>query len=99
MSRAVRFEQYGGVEVLEVVEVEPPEPGDGQMLVRVRAAGINPFETKLRSGVFRRDIKLSFPAAEGSDLAGVVERVGPGVTAFAPGDEIFGTTSQTWKPR
>lgn len=94
MSRAVRFEQYGGVEVLEVVEVEPPELGDGQLLVRVRAAGINPFEAKLRSGVFRDDIKLAFPAAEGSDLAGVVEQIAPGVMAFAPGDEIFGTTSK-----
>jgi len=94
MPRAVRFEQYGGVEVLDVVEVDPPEPGDGQMLVRVRAAGINPFETKLRSGMFQEAIKLSFPAAQGSDFAGVVEKLGPNVDDFAPGDEVLGTTAK-----
>jgi len=94
MPRAVRFEQYGGVEVLDVVEVDPPEPGDGQMLVRVRAAGINPFETKLRSGMFQEAIKLSFPAAQGSDFAGVVEELGPNVDDFTPGDEVLGTTAR-----
>ena len=94
MARAVRFEQYGGVEVLNVVDVDPPEPGDGQMLVRVKAAGINPFETKLRSGLFEDEIRLSFPAAQGSDFAGVVERVGPDVDDFAAGDEVLGTTAK-----
>jgi NADPH:quinone reductase-like Zn-dependent oxidoreductase len=94
MPRAVRFEQYGGVEVLNVVDVDPPEPGDGQLLVRVKAAGINPFESKLRSGLFQGEIPLSFPAAEGSDLAGVVEAVGPNVDAFGPGDEVLGTTTK-----
>ena len=77
MPRGVRFEEYGGVDVLELVEVEPPELGDGQLMVRVRAAGINPFEAKLRSGLLRDDIPVSFPAAQGTDLAGVVERVDP----------------------
>ena len=94
MPRAVRFEEYGGVDVLELVEVEPPELGDGQLMVRVRAAGINPFEAKLRSGVLRDDIPVSFPAPQGTDLAGVVERVAPDVSDFAPGDEILGTTSK-----
>lgn len=92
MPRAVRFERYGGVEVLEVVEVDPPEIGDGQLLVRVRAAGINPFESKLRRGLFKDEIRVSFPAAQGSDFAGVIERVGPNVDDFAPGDEVLGTT-------
>ena len=94
MPRAVRFEQYGGVEVLEVVDVDPPEPGDGQLLVRVRAAGVNPFEAKLRSGVYADEIQVSFPAAEGSDFAGVVEQVGPNVDDFQPGDEVLGTTAK-----
>jgi NADPH:quinone reductase-like Zn-dependent oxidoreductase len=93
MARAVRFEQYGAAEVLEVVDVDPPELGDGQLLVRVRAAGINPFEAKLRDGTFRESIALSFPAAQGSDLAGVVEAVGPNVQEFAVGDEVLGTTA------
>jgi NADPH:quinone reductase-like Zn-dependent oxidoreductase len=94
MPRAVRFEQYGGVEVLEVVDVDPPELGDGQLLVRVRAAGVNPFEAKLRSGVFADEIQVSFPAAQGSDFAGVVEQVGPNVDDFQPGDEVLGTTAK-----
>jgi NADPH:quinone reductase-like Zn-dependent oxidoreductase len=94
MPRAVRFERYGGVDVLEVVDVDPPEPGDGQLLVRVRAAGINPFDAKLRSGVFEADIPLSFPAAQGNDVAGVVEAIGPGVEDFKPGDEVLGTTAK-----
>jgi NADPH:quinone reductase-like Zn-dependent oxidoreductase len=94
MSRAVRFERYGGVDVLEVVDVDPPKPADGQLLVRVRAAGINPFEAKLRSGAFRDDIPLSFPAAQGNDVAGVVEAIGPGVDDFAPGAEVLGTTAK-----
>jgi NADPH:quinone reductase-like Zn-dependent oxidoreductase len=94
MPRAVRFEEYGGVDVLELVEVEPPELGDGQLLVRVRAAGINPFEAKLRSGLLRDEIPISFPAAQGTDVAGIVERVAPDVTDFAVGDEVLGTTSK-----
>ncbi len=94
MPRAVRFEQYGGVDVLDVVDVEPPQLGDGQMLVRVRAAGINPFEAKLRSGLYRADIPLSFPAAQGSDFAGVVEQLGPGVQDFAAGDQVLGSAAK-----
>ncbi|HEX3804732.1 MAG TPA: NADP-dependent oxidoreductase [Solirubrobacteraceae bacterium] len=94
MPRAVRFEQYGGVEVLELAEVDPPDFGDGQLLIRVKAAGINPFEAKLRRGLMQADIPLSFPAAQGTDLAGVVEQIGPDVTDFALGDEILGTTSK-----
>jgi NADPH:quinone reductase-like Zn-dependent oxidoreductase len=94
MPRAVIFEQYGGVEVLDVVERDPPEPGEGQMLVRVRATGINPFEAKLRSGVYEGSIPVSFPAAQGNDFAGVVERLGAGIEGFAVGDDVFGTTAR-----
>ncbi len=92
--RAVRFERYGGVEVLDVVDVEEPVPGDGQMLVRVKATGINPFDSKLRSGFFEGKIPLSFPASQGNDFSGVVEQVGPDVDDFAPGDEVLGTTAK-----
>lgn len=92
MSRAVRFAQYGGIDVLQVVDVEDPVPGPGQLLVRVRAAGINPGEAKIREGLLHDRWPATFPSGQGSDLAGVVERVGDGVTAFAPGDEIIGYT-------
>jgi NADPH:quinone reductase-like Zn-dependent oxidoreductase len=94
MSRAVRFEQYGGIDVLNVDDVDPPEPGDGQILVRVKAAGVNPFDFKLRSGMFEQSIPLDFPALQGSEAAGVVERVGDGVSGFAVGDEVLGATAR-----
>jgi NADPH:quinone reductase-like Zn-dependent oxidoreductase len=92
MARAVRFDEYGGVDVLYVDEVDPPRPGPGQLLVRVKAAGINPGEAKIREGAMRERFPATFPSGEGSDLAGVVEAVGDGVTAFAPGDEVLGFT-------
>ena len=94
MSRAVRFEQYGGVGVLNVDNVDPPEPGDGQILLRVKAAGVNPFDAKLRSGAFQQSIPLTFPALQGSEAAGVVQRVGAGVSGFAAGDEVLGATAK-----
>src|SRR5690349_16063519 len=88
MSRAVRFEQYGGVDVLNVVDVEDPVPGPGQLLVRVRAAGINPGEAKIREGMLHERWPATFPSGQGSDLAGVVEAVGDGADGFQPGDEV-----------
>ena len=92
MSRAVRFEQYGGIDVLNVVDVEDPVAGPGELLVRVRAAGINPGEAKIRDGSLHSMWPATFPSGQGSDLAGVVEAVGEGVDGFAPGDEVIGWT-------
>ncbi|HEX3753180.1 MAG TPA: NADP-dependent oxidoreductase [Streptosporangiaceae bacterium] len=90
MPEAVRFDQYGGIEVLKVVEVPQPEPGPGQVLVQVKAAGINPGEAKIREGLLHSRWPATFPSGQGSDLAGVVAEAGPGVTAFKPGDEVLG---------
>ena len=92
MPKAVRFEEYGGVEVLNVAEVPMPEPGPGQVLVRVKAAGINPGEAKIREGLLHSRWPTTFPSGQGSDLAGVVARAGQGVTGFAAGDEVIGYT-------
>jgi len=92
MPKAVRFEEYGGVEVLNVVEVPMPEPGPGQVLVEVKAAGINPGEAKIRKGLLHSRWAATFPSGQGSDLAGVVAQTGPGVTGFAAGDEVIGFT-------
>ena len=73
MSKAVRFDDYGGIEVLEVRDVARPEPGHDQVLVAVRATGINPSEAKMRAGLVREMFPATFPSGEGSDLAGVVE--------------------------
>ena len=93
MPRAVRFDNYGGIEVLQVVEVDRPKPGPGKVLVRVKAAGINPGEASIRKGLFADRWPATFPSGLGSDLAGVVEEVGPGVSNVAVGDEVIGFTN------
>jgi NADPH:quinone reductase len=93
MSKAVRYDDYGGVDVLEVRDVERSEPGPGEVLVAVRAAGINPSEGKMRAGLVRNVFPATFPSGQGSDLAGVVEEVGAGVKSFAVGDEVIGFTN------
>jgi NADPH:quinone reductase-like Zn-dependent oxidoreductase len=90
MPRAVRLNEYGGIEVLQVVDVERPVPGPGEVLVRVKAAGINPGEASIRKGLFAKRWPTTFPSGQGSDLAGVVEEIGPGVAKVAKGDEIIG---------
>jgi NADPH:quinone reductase-like Zn-dependent oxidoreductase len=88
--KAVRFDDYGDVNVLKVEDVPVPDPGPGQVLVRVRAAGINPGEAKIREGLYAARWPATFPSGEGSDLAGVVDRLGSGVTTATPGDEVIG---------
>jgi NADPH:quinone reductase-like Zn-dependent oxidoreductase len=92
MSRAVRFDHYGGIDVLNVVAVQDPVAGPGQLLVRVKAAGINPGEAKIREGLLHERWPAAFPSGQGSDLAGVVEAVGDGVDGFQAGDEVIGFT-------
>src|SRR3954454_8654153 len=91
--KAVRFDEYGSVEVLEVRDVPRPEPGPDQVLVAVRAAGINPSEAAIRTGRVRDIFPATFPSGEGSDLAGVVEDVGAEVKGVAVGDEVIGYTN------
>jgi NADPH:quinone reductase-like Zn-dependent oxidoreductase len=90
--KAVRFDEYGGVEVLKVVDVPRPAPGAGQVLVQVKAAGINPGEAKIRDGLYASRWPATFPSGEGSDLAGIVAEAGPDVTGFSAGDEVIGWT-------
>jgi NADPH:quinone reductase-like Zn-dependent oxidoreductase len=92
MARAVRFDEYGGIDVLKVVEVPRPVPGPGQVVVQVKAAGINPGEAAIRKGLLADRWPATFPSGQGSDLAGVVAEIGAGVDAFAVGDEVLGFT-------
>lgn len=94
MPKAVRYDEYGGIDVLRVVDVERPVPGEGQVLVRVKAAGTNPGEAAVREGVFKDRWPSTFPSGQGSDLAGVVEETGPGAGDFSPGDEVIGFTHE-----
>ena len=93
MPRAVRFDKYGGLEVLQVVEVDRPIPGPGKALVRVKAAGINPGEASIRKGLFAGRWPATFPSGQGTDFAGIVEQAGPGVANVAVGDEVIGFTN------
>ena len=92
MPRAVRFSEYGGVDVLQVVDVDKPEPGPGEVVVKVEAASINPGESKIREGLMHAQFPATFPSGQGSDLAGTVDSVGEGVTGFTIGQEVFGFT-------
>ena len=92
MPKAVRYDNYGGVDVLNVVDVPRPVPGPGQVLVQVEAAGINPGEAKIRDGLLAEQWPSTFPSGQGSDLAGIVAETGPGVTGVAAGDEVIGYT-------
>ena len=92
MPKAVRFDQYGGLDVLEVRDVPRPVPGPGQVLVQVKAAGINPGEAKIREGLLDSLYPATFPSGQGSDLAGIIAETGPGVTGWTAGNEVIGWT-------
>ncbi|MBW8827434.1 MAG: NADP-dependent oxidoreductase [Acidobacteria bacterium] len=93
MPRALIFKEYGGPEHSAVADVAKPSPGAGQLLVAVKAAGVNPVDWKTREGLLRDFRPLDLPAVLGREASGLVEAVGPGVTGFAPGDEVFGATA------
>jgi NADPH:quinone reductase-like Zn-dependent oxidoreductase len=90
MSKAVQFDKFGDIDVLDVRDVERPAPGAGDVLVEVRAAGINPGEASIRKGLLKDIFPTTFPSGEGSDFAGVVVETGAGVDGFKAGDQVFG---------
>ncbi|MFJ2862405.1 NADP-dependent oxidoreductase [Kitasatospora sp. NPDC087314] len=90
MTKAIAFSEYGDVDVLRPTDIEVPAPGPGQVRVAVRAVGVNPLDHKVRSGSMAEIFPIAFPHVGGYELAGVVEAVGPDVTGWAPGDEVFG---------
>jgi NADPH:quinone reductase-like Zn-dependent oxidoreductase len=88
--KAAQFSQFGGPEVLEIVDLTDPHPGPGQVRIAVRAAGISGSDWKLRKGVL--NFGAGLPQTTGRDVAGVVDEVGEGVTDVAPGDRVFGVS-------
>lgn len=91
MAKVFGFSTYGGSEVQEFRDDPLPESGPAELLVAVRAAGVNPVDWKIRQGLLSGGAHLTSPAVLGSELAGVVEKVGGDVAGFAVGDEILGT--------
>ena len=91
--KAIQVYQFGGPEVLAVHEVPTPKPGPGEVLVRVRAAGVNPYDTYMRNGAY--PVKPALPYTPGSDAAGTIEAVGLGVTKVKPGDRVYTATTLT----
>lgn len=94
--KAIRVEEFGGPEVMKLVEVGRPSPGADELLIRIQAVGVNPVETYIRSGNYAR--KPALPFTPGNDGAGVVEAVGSGVSGIAPGDRVYtaGSVSGTY---
>lgn len=84
---AIVVRTFGEPDVLQLEDVDVPEPADGQVLVRLLAAGVNPVETYIRTGTYAR--RPALPYVPGTDGAGIVEQIAPGVTAFAPGDRVY----------
>jgi NADPH:quinone reductase-like Zn-dependent oxidoreductase len=97
--KAIVIHGYGSPEVLKYEDYQDPVPGPGQVLVKVAASSVNPFDFKVRSGAMKDFIPLTFPAVLGIDVSGVVESVGPGVTTFTPGDNVFAIASQAYATR
>src|ERR1043165_1616119 len=89
IMKAIRIHSYGGPEVLAQVEMQRPAPGANEVLIKVHAASVNPFDWKARAGYVKEFFPLTFPATLGSDVSGTVEELGPGVARFKRGDEVY----------
>jgi NADPH:quinone reductase-like Zn-dependent oxidoreductase len=94
--KAVQFAAYGGPEELQLVEVDEPHAGPGQVRIAVAAAGVNGIDWKIRAGYMREMMPLELPAGTGRDAAGVVDEVGDGVEDVAVGDPVFGSGPDTF---
>jgi len=92
--KAVKFDRYGDIDVLEVRDVSRPSPGPGEVQVEVKATGINPGEAMIRKGALHDRWPATFPSGQGTDLAGVVAEVGTGAQTFTVGDEVLGFTNK-----
>ncbi len=88
--KAVRIHTYGGVDVLQYEDAPRPAIGEGEVLVRVFATSVNPFDCAVRAGYMAAYLNNRLPLILGTDFSGVVEAVGPGVTAFRSGDQVYG---------
>ncbi|WP_456824959.1 NADP-dependent oxidoreductase [Cellulomonas sp. P5_E12] len=94
--RAITYSRYGGPDVLDVTDLPTPKVGPDSVLVRVRAASVNPVDWKVRAGYLDAIMDVTFPAVPGWDVAGVVERVGLDTPELSVGDEVYGYVRRDW---
>jgi NADPH:quinone reductase-like Zn-dependent oxidoreductase len=94
--KAIVLHEYGGPDKLKYEDWDDPEAGDGQIVIRVTAAGINPIDWKLRNGAMKAFMPLELPAILGYDYSGVIRAVGKGVKGYAEGDKVFGRAGKTY---
>jgi NADPH:quinone reductase-like Zn-dependent oxidoreductase len=94
--KAIALDSYGSPDDLRLVDLPDPKVGPGEVLIRVKAAGVNPVDWKLAAGYLDGIMEVRFPLIPGWDVAGVVERVGPDAHEFAVGDEVFGYARKDW---
>jgi NADPH:quinone reductase-like Zn-dependent oxidoreductase len=92
INHAVRYDHFGHSDVLYIDELPLPSPKAGEVLVKIKTAGINPGEAAIREGLMAKIFPSTFPSGQGTDFAGIVASVGSGVTRFGPGDEVLGFT-------
>jgi NADPH:quinone reductase-like Zn-dependent oxidoreductase len=90
--KAVRIHGYGEADLLTYEDVTRPTPGDGEVLIRVYATTVNPFDCWAHRGFVDSFFHYTFPLIIGMDVSGVIEEVGPGITEFSPGDDVYGRT-------
>jgi len=90
--KAIQFETYGDSGVLQLKQTEKPQPGENEILIKVAATTVNPFDMKVRSGSMQKMVPINLPWTPGSDVAGSIEAVGVGVSRLKVGDEVFATT-------
>lgn len=94
--KAILIHQYGGSEVLQFETTKEPVMNPGEVLVRISATSVNPFDVKQRAGVYKEFIPLEFPAILGHDVSGTVAEIGPGVNNLKVGDQVFGQATQAY---
>ena len=93
MNHAVRYDHFGDIDVLYITQLPKPSPLEGEVLIKVKTAGINPGEASIRKGLLEKQFPSTFPSGQGSDFAGVVESVGTGITGYKADDEVIGFTN------
>ena len=88
--QAIRVHDYGDIDQLQLEQITRPEPQEGEVLVRVHAAGVNPIDWKVRQGLRKNMLQMHFPYIPGMEIAGVVQGIGPGVTDLQVGQAVYG---------